>query len=195
MAFLFLRSVSKESKDWVEDPKNRLCDAPGSWFCPGQYPPPLKKILASKKDFQQLEDFNKGNTGGDDEYTKQYLGNLLGEKQGLGDRPKDASGNIPKPVKLTPEEIDTINEHWENNDITSKLWESISGNHYDVLKTALKQQPQIAHLRSQDGRGPMWWAHESGNKRIVDLLKKYKVSETRTDSNGISPLEISKIKK
>ena len=32
-------SVSKESKEWVADPKNRLCDAPGSWFCPGQYPP------------------------------------------------------------------------------------------------------------------------------------------------------------
>ena len=66
-------SVSKESKDWVEN--NRLCDAPGSWYCPGQYPPALQKILKEKKDFAQLEDFNvKGE--GDEEYQKQYFENL-----------------------------------------------------------------------------------------------------------------------
>ena len=32
-------NVSQESKDWCADPKNRLCDHPGSWYCPGQYPP------------------------------------------------------------------------------------------------------------------------------------------------------------
>lgn len=45
-------SVSKESKEWVL--KNRVCDAPGSWFCPGQYPPGLQKVLKEKKDFKQL---------------------------------------------------------------------------------------------------------------------------------------------
>jgi dolichyl-diphosphooligosaccharide---protein glycosyltransferase len=191
---VFPYSVSTESKEWVENPANRLCDAPGSWFCPGQYPPPLKKILASKKDFQQLEDFNKNTGGGDDEYTKQYFDNLLGENKGLGNRPKDSGDKPPKPVKLSPEEIDVINENWENNEITSKLWEAIAGNHYDDLKTALKASPQIAHLRSQDGRGPMWWAHEYGNKKMVDLFKKYKVSETRTDAKGLTPLDISKLK-
>lgn len=67
-------SVSQESKRWAADPANRLCDAPGSWYCPGQYPPALQKILSEKKDFAQLEDFNKG--AGDHEYTKQYLENL-----------------------------------------------------------------------------------------------------------------------
>jgi dolichyl-diphosphooligosaccharide--protein glycosyltransferase len=61
--------VSKESKEWVE--KNRVCDAPGSWYCPGQYPPALLKVLGEKKDFAQLEDFNvKSN---DEEYQKQYF--------------------------------------------------------------------------------------------------------------------------
>ncbi|PWV12329.1 putative oligosaccharyl transferase subunit [Trypanosoma cruzi] len=31
-------NVSAESKAWVADPKNRKCDAPGSWLCTGQYP-------------------------------------------------------------------------------------------------------------------------------------------------------------
>ncbi|EED93659.1 oliosaccharyl transferase, partial [Thalassiosira pseudonana CCMP1335] len=47
-------SVSKESKEWVAN--NRVCDAPGSWFCRGQYPPGLQKVLREKKDFKQLED-------------------------------------------------------------------------------------------------------------------------------------------
>ena len=65
-------SVSKESKQWVKD--NRICDVEGSWYCPGQYPPALQKILKEKKDFAQLEDFNRGEK--DSDYTKQYFENL-----------------------------------------------------------------------------------------------------------------------
>lgn len=34
-------NISQESRDWLADPSNRLCDRPGSWYCPGQYPPGL----------------------------------------------------------------------------------------------------------------------------------------------------------
>ena len=33
-------NVSQESRAWLADPANRACDRPGSWYCPGQYPPP-----------------------------------------------------------------------------------------------------------------------------------------------------------
>merc|ERR1712161_170289 len=36
-------SVSEASKKWVSN--NRVCDAPGSWYCRGQYPPALEKVL------------------------------------------------------------------------------------------------------------------------------------------------------
>eukprot|EP00413_Alexandrium_margalefii_P006248 CAMPEP_0204523326 /NCGR_PEP_ID=MMETSP0661-20131031/6784_1 /ASSEMBLY_ACC=CAM_ASM_000606 /TAXON_ID=109239 /ORGANISM="Alexandrium margalefi, Strain AMGDE01CS-322" /LENGTH=909 /DNA_ID=CAMNT_0051529025 /DNA_START=67 /DNA_END=2796 /DNA_ORIENTATION=+ len=62
-------NVSQESKAWVADPKNRICDAPGSWYCVGQYPPALEKLIAKRRNFAQLEDFNKG-TGGKSAYTK-----------------------------------------------------------------------------------------------------------------------------
>ncbi|CAJ1453245.1 unnamed protein product [Effrenium voratum] len=52
-------NVSEESKAWVADPKNRICDAPGSWYCVGQYPPALNKLIAKRKNFAQLEDFNR----------------------------------------------------------------------------------------------------------------------------------------
>ena len=67
-----IMSVSQESKEWVLN--NRKCDAPGSWYCPGQYPPALRKILKDKKDFGQLEDFNVKAT--DEEYQRQYFENL-----------------------------------------------------------------------------------------------------------------------
>merc|ERR1711870_103319 len=38
-------NVSQESKDWVADPANRVCDAPGSWYCVGQYPPALRPLI------------------------------------------------------------------------------------------------------------------------------------------------------
>jgi len=40
-----VKKVSKKSKKWLADPANRLCDAPGSWYCPGQYPPELPEIV------------------------------------------------------------------------------------------------------------------------------------------------------
>merc|ERR1719333_1075692 len=52
-------SVSQESKDWVADPANRVCDAPGSWYCTGQYPPAIQPLIAKRKNFAQLEDFNR----------------------------------------------------------------------------------------------------------------------------------------
>ncbi len=63
--------VDKESKAWVADPDNRVCDVKGGWYCRGQYPPALDKILKVKKDFVQLEDFNKKDH--DAEYQQKYF--------------------------------------------------------------------------------------------------------------------------
>jgi len=53
-------NVSQESKAWCANPANRVCDAPGSWYCVGQYPPAIGKLIAMRRNFKQLEDFNKG---------------------------------------------------------------------------------------------------------------------------------------
>ena len=151
--------------------------------------------MASKKDFTQLEDFNKG-AGGDDEYTKQYFENLLGDKKGMDpEQPKKNKKTATPKKKITDEDIDMINEQWENNEITTAMWGLINNNEYDRLKQILSQQPEMAHIRSSDGRGPMWWAHEKGNEKVITLLKKLKVSETRTDEKGLTPLDISALRK
>eukprot|EP00928_Gymnodinium_smaydae_P017058 TRINITY_DN1649_c0_g3_i1.p1 TRINITY_DN1649_c0_g3~~TRINITY_DN1649_c0_g3_i1.p1 ORF type:complete len:900 (-),score=113.24 TRINITY_DN1649_c0_g3_i1:201-2597(-) len=68
MRFFKVLNVSQESKDWVANPENKICDAPGSWYCVGQYPPALTKFLSKRNSFAQVEDFNK--KGGKSAYTK-----------------------------------------------------------------------------------------------------------------------------
>jgi len=71
-------NVSEESKAWVADPANRKCDAPGSWYCDGQYPPApeIQALLAKRRDFGQLEDFNRKNK--DDDYHRAYMQRMGG---------------------------------------------------------------------------------------------------------------------
>jgi len=81
--FKILR-VSKKSKDWVADPKNRVCDAPGSWYCTGQYPPALAPLIAKRKNFAQLEDFNAKKDDYASRYQEEYHKRMDGLKGGRG---------------------------------------------------------------------------------------------------------------
>ncbi|KAG5466146.1 hypothetical protein LSCM4_01288 [Leishmania orientalis] len=63
-------NVSKESKRWVADPANRVCHPPGSWICPGQYPPAreIQEMLARRVPFDHLDKKKRNNT-----YHKEYM--------------------------------------------------------------------------------------------------------------------------
>jgi dolichyl-diphosphooligosaccharide--protein glycosyltransferase len=58
-----VENVSEESRQWLADPANRKCDAPGSWYCVGQYPP--------APEWQQL--VTSRNDPSDAEFTAAYL--------------------------------------------------------------------------------------------------------------------------
>jgi len=195
-------SVSESSKEWVKN--NRVCDAPGSWFCPGQYPPALQKILNEKKDFRQLEDFN-ADQDHDSEYTKQYFENLNNPekaKRAAAASQKVKDKNDPnKPTKklrrLSKEERDMMNnpDAWDDNEGTTAVWNAIHSNMIKEFRAMLIENPELAHIRSKDGRGPMWWAHEYGRSNFVTLLTKLGVSSTELkDENGLAPNAISTIK-
>ena len=178
-----IMSVSKESKEWVAN--NRVCDAPGSWFCPGQYPPALEKIINERRDFAQLEDFNRG--AADDQYTKEYFENL-NQKRTAGNAGQGKNINL---LKVSESEIEEINTRWENDELTTVLWEVISQDRMLDLRDLIANDPRAPHRRSEDGRGPMWWAHEHGRTKMITLMKKLGVSETRKDAKGLTPLDIS----
>merc|ERR1712176_1060023 len=75
-----VKNVSQESKTWIADPANRECDAPGSWYCVGKYPPALDKLIAMRRNFAQIEDFNKKG-GGQSAYTKLIEQERAGKRE------------------------------------------------------------------------------------------------------------------
>jgi len=76
--------VSKKSKNWSADPANRICDAPGSWYCVGQYPPALDDLMKKKQAFAQLEDFNVKK----DDRSKKHYEQYMKAMDGKGSREK-----------------------------------------------------------------------------------------------------------
>ena len=168
--------VSEESRAWVADPENRVCDVPGSWFCPGQYPPGLNKVLASKTDFRQLEDFNRKSDGQgeDDEYTKKYFENLNNpetarrralERERELERQQMRSSNPPSSTSQSPkldpaqwqEQASVLYRTLQDSDQSTMFWEYIHHGQVDRIQDWLAAEPWWAFVRSADGRGPMWW--------------------------------------
>ena len=180
--------VSQKSKKWVEE--NRQCDA-GGWFCPGRYPPGLKDILGKKKDFAQLEDFNRGTS--DEEYQKEYFENLnnpeLARRKAELQRQKDGKEEF-KPKTISDEQKVEIYSTWEDTEDTTLMWKLVTNNAVEDLERWLGRDPGAAWIRSSDGRGPMWWAFESKNQDIVTILMKMGVPHTDKDKNGLSPVDL-----
>jgi len=106
---------------------------------------------------------------------------------------KHESGDKKGVRKLPEEAIDTINEVWQNNEMTSAVYEIIEANDFDSLRKLLSDMPELAHIRSEDGRGPMFWAHEKGRSKFVKAFRKLGVRENVKDSSGRTPLELSTI--
>lgn len=151
--------VSEESKAWVADPANKVCDAPGSWFCPGQYPPALSSIIGRKKDFAQLEDFNRGQA--DDEYTRQYLEALQNPKKAAitamqQEMQKAKESQQPAQPEEQRRKVDEIYNTWADTEETTLMWRLITTNQVEELRGILAEEPTLAFIRSKDGRGPMW---------------------------------------
>lgn len=86
---------------------------------------------------------------------------------------------------LGPHEIDIINEDWADTEETSMMWELISNGMIREFVGLVREAPELIHMRSADGRGPMWWAYEYKRPRMIELMKKLGVSDERTDQSGI----------
>ncbi|GMH61259.1 hypothetical protein TrRE_jg1116, partial [Triparma retinervis] len=204
--------VSEESKAWVADPSNRDCDIPGGWFCRGVYPPALESILENKKDFAQLEDFNaKRDEADSDAYQKAYMENMRDPKKAAAEAAKEAAKASKKkkktkkknsdpqdppseyraPTKKELEGIrDSLSSVWENTETTTRLWELISAGDVGELRAWFNAVPSAAYARSEDGRGPMFWAFENKNEDIVGLLMEKGVRTTDKDKDGKTPRDM-----
>jgi len=202
--------VSKESKEWVQN--NRVCDVPGSWYCPGQYPPALQSVLSKRKDFAQLEDFNTKKS--DDDYQKAYFENLNKKNRPVPSKRQNAPGpgssqdeqppQQPKEFtteqfdklikeareKLSQEDIELASANWADTEQTTLMWRLVSEKKLAELQNWLLMDPVQAFIRSSDGRGPMWWAYENRNMPVAVLLTKLGVRNDLKDSQGQTPLDL-----
>jgi len=174
-------SVSQESKDWVADPANKICDAPGSWYCTGQYPPALDKLIARRSAFSQLEDFNNKKDDAkkkkDERYQKNYMAQMEGGGAGRG---RDYKPSLESTTKKT----------WDDTADTTAMYKLVQEGNIKGMAAALKKDPSLAKVRSSDGRGPLWWAYEAGETEIVKMLKKNGASDTARDAKGVKPTEL-----
>lgn len=210
-----IENVDMESKRWAADPSNRKCDAPGSWYCPGQYPPGLAKILSRKKDFAQLEDFNRQEV--DEEYQRKYFEALRdpdgAARQAIHSEAKKtqervvqekvktftvgAAGDVdrvdsPELVFTRPDKdtIARVYNDWQDTDATTAMWSLINQNRLQELKDWFLREPSAAYTRSKDGRGPMWWAYESRNEEAVKFLRRIGLPDSDKDANGLAPTDL-----
>lgn len=101
------------------------------------------------------------------------------------------------------------------------LWDIINNNELKRFMALLKESPELGHLRSADGRGPMWWcvksiisafsllgifrfisshfpskffyhrAMEAENEKMIMVLKKVGVSASLRDAKGMTPYEVA----
>jgi len=183
-----------ESKAWVADPKNRICDVEGGWYCRGQYPPALQGILSERIDFAQLEDFNREAKDEDDEYQKQYFENLNNPHKAKSKAMNAERSQIPnnevEDRKTTQEQIDGVYKSWADTDQTTLMWQLINDGSVEEVQKWLEADPLIAYIRSSDGRGPMWWAFESRKQSIVRVLMNAGLGHDDVDKYGKTPVDL-----
>jgi len=68
------------------------------------------------------------------------------------------------------------------------MFELIAKNDVKTLSQWLSTNPDAVHIRSEDGRGPVWWAREYQRTQVLDLLKHYKVRTDLADAGGKLPV-------
>jgi len=189
-------NIDEESKAWVVDPRNKVCDVQGEWFCRGQYPPALQNVLAEKVDFKP----------GDKPYQSQYLDNI--DKQvhhiSLERAAKDEESELRIPSLLgsldyygkiegkepTDAEVKEFSSIWEDTIYTTEMWTLITKGDVEDLEKWLTVAPLVAHMRSSDGRGPMFWAFEHRRQDMGQMLTKFGVGHSDRDKDGLTPVDL-----
>lgn len=87
-----------------------------------------------------------------------------------------------------------------DTEVTTLLWQLTSDSKkIDDLRKLLVENPEYVKLRSADGRGAMWWAHEAENMDAVAFMKAVNKKDADTmlyeeDDNGKRPQHLCKDK-
>ena len=105
---------------------------------------------------------------------------------------EDAKGPATEVKRLPDDVIESLNVKWENTEQTNVMWEIIKDGDITQFISIIASNPEIVHIRSEDGRGPMWWAHEYGRPKMINILRNLGVKEDKKDVKGVKPTDITK---
>ena len=81
---------------------------------------------------------------------------------------------------------------WADTEFTTYLWQTVASGNADELEDLLATNPEAANTRSGDGRGPLWWAYEQNDERMIKLLIDAGASESERDGDGNKPSEVKR---
>lgn len=98
------------------------------------------------------------------------------------DAPPQKKEFVPSELQKNPALQEQV--QWQNNEATSAMFQLISVGDLDHIKGWLFQQPDAAFMRSDDGRGALWWANEFGHDEIIQFLVDFGVRTDLKDSEG-----------
>lgn len=70
------------------------------------------------------------------------------------------------------------------------MWQLIKDNDVASLSTWMEVEPEVAFVRSKDGRGAMWWAFEQRNEEVTKILMKAGVPHSDKDAKGLTPIDL-----
>jgi len=69
----------------------------------------------------------------------------------------------------------------------SALFAAIRDGDDAFIDTVMSVRPELARLRSADGRGPLFWAREYGRARIAAKLVAAGADADARDAHGLAP--------
>ena len=83
-------------------------------------------------------------------------------------------------------------QNFENNQETTLLWTLISSSQNMQLHGFIIEHPNVLMMRSEDGRGAIWWAWEYQNAEALAILAVNGVDlhYSQTDESGTKPFEL-----
>ena len=76
---------------------------------------------------------------------------------------------------------------WEDSEVKSQAWEHIAHGNVELVLRSIAEEPCFAKMRARDGRGPLHWAHEFHERRLIDALLAAGADAEATDATGLTP--------
>ena len=61
-------------------------------------------------------------------------------------------------------------QKWFNTEHTTLIWQLIDAGDLTSLQQLFETDPDLAYIRSEDGRGPLFWAYEYERWDVVQFL-------------------------